>query len=70
MKFVSTQWLDTQAKTIERKALNKLGHSITWTGVAHHLTVGAIIDCREGGCMINEEKYAANKAAYMKSIGL
>jgi hypothetical protein len=47
--------------------LKKKGKSLTYTSIARRLSEGAIIEIQEDRQLIvlNEEKYKANKAAYV-----
>src|SRR3972149_12219088 len=42
MKYKSYGWLDTQAKTLETKTLNRCGQSLSWTGISYLLLYGII----------------------------
>ena len=61
--YKSGTWLDTQAKTLERKTIKKYGRSLTFSGISRKLTEGAIIEIYDGVLILNEEQYKKNKMA-------
>lgn len=59
--YKSFGWVDTQAKTLERKTLNRAGKSLTWNGIADKLCKNAIIEVRDKYFVLDEDKYKENK---------
>jgi len=63
--YKSGTWLDTQAKTLERKTIKKYGRSLTFSGISRKLMEGAIIEIYDGVLILDKEKYILNKKAVM-----
>lgn len=62
----SYQWVTTQAKTIERKNLNKYGKSLSFTGIQGLLSE-ANIEIQDRVLLVDKEKYQEIKANLLKS---
>jgi len=68
--YRSDNWLDTQAKTLERRILNRHGSSPTFTAIARMLLHGidiagtrnALREIQDGNTLVlDEEEYKAHK---------
>jgi hypothetical protein len=65
--YKTSKWLDTQAKTLERKILNAKRTSPSWSTLSRLLTQNKAIielrDCDDNSCVIvlDETQYKLNK---------
>lgn len=67
-----SSWLQSQAKTIEKRCLNRFGNSKSFVSIENMLRDGAVISVQDdtGIIEIDKDKYKENKTRYLKDVGL
>ncbi len=70
-KYIVREWITKEAKSIEKKCLEKFGRSLAFTAIEQILSDGAILEVTEKGlALIDIEKYKENRDKYLKEINL
>lgn len=67
--YKSSQWVAVQAKTLERKTLNRAGRSLTFSGIERYLLANdVIIEIQGNVYVLDGDTYDKNKENTIKLL--